>query len=938
MKKFVKGLLVSGFAVALLAGCSNKGKTCDPCPPVPDPEVKEAWTDEELEILNSYYHDEIPFACELSLEGVEDGVLYAVSKDEVSNEDLVAYDDMFQEDGHFSIYNVGPVTGGLSADVGELGFDLSGDVFQYYRPYKDEAGYSLTRFYTIGLNEDGHLQVAMSASLTPLFSLSNGKIGTGGLYSMLFDDEKGEEFNFLNEYYIWAAQSNVSSQAGSPTLANPFIYLTKYVFPDLLVKKTDTATHYTLGSYDSLAAYAPFTSGNVLSDEFNSRFSITLADFDVAGNKLSNFYTEEDYQGVLSWFEKFINAGVYEVVDASMEEGEHGPEASVLVKDTYGFTSEFSVSFLTYGEGDDVETYLEFGYELVDYELVAKAPFVADAFLEEIDSSFDVSTLQISTNQQTGEYTAEGYTAYAQSENYTVMDALQDVVDAFKETGIAKEYELTFEAVAEDDIYVTAYYKDDTTEVTLEVEVFPFVIQGTPAIVTYVTATDRNAVGTYLYGEDVELLSNYYNAIDYFLSASFGTYITNYVNSAQAAIDAELGMARFGNLAGFDNLIVSGFEALNGINNLKYGTVGLLDYLFGCTVDVTTGEITWTGTYSSSIFNSAKTYLENEENYTPEDIDKINEAYGLGVKGAYLGKTNHRYYAYIIVACQQLRELMTSIVPWADQAAAYRAEKWTYQQSDYSDENWALIQGYYADIETTWGRTNFKETVDNYVALADAVPTKAEEELAAYKVDKLAALQTAFAGYQEADYYEADWTALNTACTDGQNAINAATDKDGVDAAYDACVAAMDAVPTKAEIEAERTTKLSELDAAFNGYNESDYSEDNWAILVQAYNDGKDAINSAMSIEAIDSACEEAKAAMADVLPEAYKTTKVNELQAAYDAKRAPGKEYSDEDKEKMDKILADAIEAVNKGSSKSAVDTLVATAINQINAFIEQK
>ncbi len=937
MKKFVKGLLVSGFAVALLAGCSNKGKSCEPCPPVPEPETKKAWTDEELELLDYYYHDEIPFACELSLEGIEDGVLYAVSKDEVSDEDLLAYDDMFQEDGHFNIYNVGPVTGGLSADVGELGFDLSGDVFQYYRPYKDEAGYSLTRFYTIGLNEDGHLQVAMSASLTPLFSLSNGKIGTGGLFSMLFDDEEGE-FNFLNEYYIWAANSNVSQQAHSPSLADPFVYLTKYVFPKLLVKKTDTATHYTLGSYDSLAAYAPFTSGNILSDEFDSKFSITLADFDVAGDKLSNFYTEEDYQGVLDWFDKFINAGVFEVVDASMEEGEHGPEASMLVKDTFGFTSEFSVSFLTYGEGENVETYLEFGYELVDYKLVATAPLVADAFLEEIDPSYDVSKLQISSHQVTGEYTAQGYIAYAESEDYTVADALQDVVDAFKETGIAKEYELTFEAAAEDDIYVTAYYKDDTTEVTLEVEVFPYEIQGKPAIVTYVTAKDRNAVGTYLYGEDVELLSDYYNAINYWLNDYYGPYISNYVKTAKAAMDAELGMARFGNLAGFDSLIVSGFEALNGINGITISGVGLLDYLFGCEVNVTTGEITWTGTYSSTIFQYAAQYIENEEYYTPEDIDALTEAYGLGVKGAYLGKTDHRYYAYIIVACQQLDQLMDSIVPWADQAAAYLAEKWTYQQSDYSDENWALIQGLYDAIATLWDRTNFKETVDDAVALADAVPTKAEEELAAYKVDKLAALQTAFAGYQEADYYGEGWTALNTACEQGQNAINAATDKDGVDVAYNDCVAAMDAVPTKAEVDAERTAKLSELDAAYNGYNQADYSEDNWAILVKAYNDGKAAINDAKTVEAIDSACEEAKAAMADVLPEAYKTTKIAELQAAYDAKRAPGKEYSDEDKAAMDKILADAKDAVNNGSSKAAVDTLVAKAISDINAFIEVK
>lgn len=856
MKKFVKGLLVSGFAVALLAGCSNKGKSCEPCPPVPEPETKKAWTDEELEILNSYYHDEIPFACELSLEGIEDGVLYAVSKDEVSDEDLLAYDDMFQEDGHFSIYNVGPVTGGLSADVGELGFDLSGDVFQYYRPYKDEAAYSLTRFYTIGLNEDGHLQVAMSASLTPLFSLSNGKIGTGGLYSMLFDDEKGEEFNFLNEYYIWAANSNVSQQAGSPSYCDPFYYLTKYIFPDLLVKETDTATHYTLGSYDSLAVYAPFTSGNVLSDEFNSRFSITLADFDVAGDKLSDFYTEEDYQGVLTWFDRFVNAGIYEVIDSSMEEGEHGPEASVLVKDTEGFTSEFTVSFLTYGEGEAVETYLEFGYELVDFKLPSGGIYVADAILESINPNFDYTTLQAQKDSY-NQYTVIGAVAIPASETYTVAEAAEDAIDAIVENGIAKEYELDYLVPEEGELVIFATYLQGSIETKVTVYCLPYVVQGTNAIVTQVMAQERNVLGTI--STDGQLLSDYYSAIMELVYPSFSTYIEEYTQASLADINAMTPMVNADSLVGLDAAIAAGFENLDGINSLRLGGVGLLDYLFGFKIDETTGVVTWSGYYSQSVVNKAEQFSENEENYTPEDCATFDKLYD-AVKACVDNDPSSRdFYAKLVTSLYALLNFENTVKPWNQQAQEYLAEKWTYQESDYSAENWALIQGYYNDIEPAWNRANFKSIVDAAVENADAVPTKLQE----YKDAKLAALQTVFAGYQEADYYAEGWNALNTACQQGQTAIQNASSEAAVDEAYNACVAAMDAVPTKAEVDAYRTTKLADLQAAYNSYVAPYQPTDSqYVSITEAYNSGVEKINAANTISAIDAEYEACDTAM----------------------------------------------------------------------------
>ncbi len=74
------------------------------------------------------------------------------------------------------------------------------------------------------------------------------------------------------------------------------------------------------------------------------------------------------------------------------------------------------------------------------------------------------------------------------------------------------------------------------------------------------------------------------------------------------------------------------------------------------------------------------------------------------------------------------------------------------------------------------------------------------ETLPAIKTAAMADLATALATYLEDNYYTFEnWTALQTAQTDGNLAINAATDPAGVAAALDAALAAMDAVPTIAE-------------------------------------------------------------------------------------------------------------------------------------------
>ncbi|MFT5122173.1 MAG: hypothetical protein ACI97B_000801, partial [Verrucomicrobiales bacterium] len=126
---------------------------------------------------------------------------------------------------------------------------------------------------------------------------------------------------------------------------------------------------------------------------------------------------------------------------------------------------------------------------------------------------------------------------------------------------------------------------------------------------------------------------------------------------------------------------------------------------------------------------------------------------------------------------------------------------------------------------------------DSALVAMDAVPTIAET-LAAARTAALDELATALSTYQEGDYTAESWTALNTARTEGDIAINAATDLAGVttaeDSAEDSAVAAMDTVPTFVEtMAAARMAALDELATAMSTYLISKYyTPENWSGLI----------------------------------------------------------------------------------------------------------
>ena len=151
----------------------------------------------------------------------------------------------------------------------------------------------------------------------------------------------------------------------------------------------------------------------------------------------------------------------------------------------------------------------------------------------------------------------------------------------------------------------------------------------------------------------------------------------------------------------------------------------------------------------------------------------------------------------------------------------------------------------------------------------DAIKTDAqltEEEAAAALLAAKNAAKTELEGYKSAsDYRETEAAQLATIVSDGKDAIDAATDTDGVTAALNAAKALADTLKTKAQYETEeaaatlaaaKTAAKTELE----GYkNASDYRTAQQAELATAISNGKDAIDAASDLDGVAAALAAAK-------------------------------------------------------------------------------
>lgn len=146
----------------------------------------------------------------------------------------------------------------------------------------------------------------------------------------------------------------------------------------------------------------------------------------------------------------------------------------------------------------------------------------------------------------------------------------------------------------------------------------------------------------------------------------------------------------------------------------------------------------------------------------------------------------------------------------------------------------------------TVGEIDSDDVTDNSVAIRK---DDAKTELSAYALAK------------GKDNYSADgWEAIKVCVTAGNTAIDAATDIDGVNAAFAAAKAEIDKVLTlNGEFEKYREEKKIELDEYAS---EDDYTAANWTTVSEAVTAGKEAISKATDKSGADAAFNEAKAAI----------------------------------------------------------------------------
>ena len=188
----------------------------------------------------------------------------------------------------------------------------------------------------------------------------------------------------------------------------------------------------------------------------------------------------------------------------------------------------------------------------------------------------------------------------------------------------------------------------------------------------------------------------------------------------------------------------------------------------------------------------------------------------------------------------------------------------------YTAEDWTALQNAKTDGDTAINAATDAAGVaaarDAALAAMDAVPTVAET-LAAAKTAALDDLATTLATYLEADYTAENWTTLTAAKTDGDLAIDAATDLAGVATALDAALAAMAAVPTIAEtLAAAKLVALDDLAAELATYSEANYTAEGWTALQTAKTDGDTAIHAATDLAGVATALDAAVAAL-DAVP-----------------------------------------------------------------------
>lgn len=897
MKKFVKGLLVSGFAVALLAGCSNKGKSSSSECPQPQPApVKEEWSAMETRLFELTGIGELPFDYQLSLENLDDtGILYATSASEVTEDDVDTYADKLLEGDVYSQYDAG-TQDGLSLDVSALGFDQDAQMYQFYRPYQDKEASFFADVVTIGLDEDSHLRVAAVSAYLPLYAYAGPGLSNGtGIYTLKFTHSEYGVIDFYNMYYgeIVASTTGGNFSQTVPTA--------RAAHPEIV-------TDVTCGAFANSAVMAPYFYGNTESDQFQANYSIFYikALDDETGPES---YTTSEFGSVITQAMEYMAQETYPYAPEQdwdwgyvneEEEGEDpDPTKGIWFDylDLGGFSVTVTYSLQEVSLGGKPANVIAVEFEPSEFELPVRGREMASALGESI--SYDAQ--YVSAYEAAGYYISQGLLGEV-TEEYDAEAAQLDIDQALYQS----EYVGIDQLMNWRQTSATAYQEALTFDGEVKVTGAIFLEQYTPAgsDKTYWTFTVQFQQRTV-----AEVANGYASYINYGINQAMSAgLITSYADlyawqgvpsllAASASVkDLEVTMSTAASawveLVGVEDL----FDILNRLDPDDF---------------VDEGESTTRAEAWEAIMDA----------YDEVEVDLSNNLY---------------VFRYLIGDCATLYEAVEAgVQPIRDAYAGTFADDLASEgivADNYDDDDWTQISAGIASFNYD-SCFSSSECEDQFADFVEAVNNNFKQWKEKYQ-DLMDALQAEYANREE-EYEASDWTSLQSILSTGATDVAAAIEADNkVDAitAYETARDGAAAIPTKLDTYKEEAKTL--LDNAYAAYDVANYFSADWDELLEAYSANYAAIDTATSEAAVDQIEQAAEAAMAAVKTAAER--------------KADGKDELDAyvgslDQEKVEAHAAAVEEAVleakndiDAASDKDSIDSIISFAKEQIAAIIE--
>jgi len=287
-------------------------------------------------------------------------------------------------------------------------------------------------------------------------------------------------------------------------------------------------------------------------------------------------------------------------------------------------------------------------------------------------------------------------------------------------------------------------------------------------------------------------------------------------------------------------------------------------------------------------------------------------------------------------------EALNAIPTYADMILAYVAEM---NAEEYFAEDWATIEAIADEAalavdEYVGGAPTPEFIYIQAIEAIEAVFTKAEDiEIAEYeKIVRIREFKAYVAEFNALFYSEEGWKEFLATVEAGIASINEAEGTRAVVKAYLAAIEAVDAVET---LSADKCEALRELLNAYTRYQNTEYFEEDWALLEAIYEEAVANIRAYVEgAPSITTICDQALAAMDKILTKAEdievaeqdKVIKIRALNAYVDA--LDEKNYHKDAWAEIQSLRTSGIAAINAAVGTRAVAAAYAEAYNAIIAI----